>query len=52
MIVSAAFQANLDQQKTCVMPQLFELRPQVFFELYAEKGLWQDWLAKQPRPAE
>jgi uncharacterized protein (TIGR03663 family) len=52
MIVSAAFQANLDQQKTCVMPQLFELRPQVFFELYVEKGLWQDWLAKQPRPAE
>ncbi|HEX3797271.1 MAG TPA: flippase activity-associated protein Agl23 [Verrucomicrobiae bacterium] len=40
MIVSTAFQANLDQKKTHIMAGLFELRPQTFFELYVETNAW------------
>jgi predicted membrane-bound mannosyltransferase len=40
MIVSTAFQANLDQKKTHLMAGLFELRPQTFFELYVETNAW------------
>jgi len=26
----------------------FQLRPQVFLELYVDLNLWQSWLAKNP----
>jgi uncharacterized protein (TIGR03663 family) len=48
MIVSGALHAGLDEKQSHLMPQYFELRPQVFLELYVEKGLWSDWLAKHP----
>jgi hypothetical protein len=48
MIVSSQFKANLDEKKTHLMVGYFELRPQVFFELYVELGLWQAFLAQNP----
>ena len=48
MIVSAQFHAGLDEKKTHVMVGYFQLRPQVFLELYVELDLWQSWLAKNP----
>ena len=48
MIVSAQFHAGLDEKKTHVMVGYFQLRPQVFFELYVDLNLWQAWLAKNP----
>jgi predicted membrane-bound mannosyltransferase len=45
MIVSAQFRANFDEKKTHVMTGLFELRPNVFFELYVELELWKAFLA-------
>jgi uncharacterized protein (TIGR03663 family) len=40
MVVSTKFDANLDAKKTHLMAGLFEMRPQIFFELYAETNLW------------
>jgi uncharacterized protein (TIGR03663 family) len=48
MIVSAQFHAALDEKKTHVMVGYFQLRPQVFLELYVDLKLWQAWLAKNP----
>jgi uncharacterized protein (TIGR03663 family) len=48
MIVSAQFRAGLDEKKTHLMAGYFQLRPQVFFELYVDVKLWQAWLAKHP----
>jgi uncharacterized protein (TIGR03663 family) len=48
MIVSASLHAGLDEKKTHVMVGYFQLRPQVFFELYVDLKLWQDWLAQNP----
>ena len=48
MIVSANFQAGLDEKKTHVMVGYFQLRPQVFLELYVDVKLWQAYLAKNP----
>jgi uncharacterized protein (TIGR03663 family) len=48
MIVSGQFQAQLDANKTHVMPQFFELRPQVLLELYVEKDLWSTYLKQRP----
>jgi uncharacterized protein (TIGR03663 family) len=48
MIVSAQFHAGLDEKKTHVMVGYFQLRPQVFLELYVDLNLWQSWLAKNP----
>jgi len=48
MVVSAQFRAGLDEKKTHVMVGYFQLRPQVFLELYVELELWQRWLAKNP----
>ena len=48
MIVSAKFQAGLDEKKTHVMVGYFQLRPQVFLELYVDLPLWQAYLAKNP----
>jgi predicted membrane-bound mannosyltransferase len=48
MMVSAQLHAGLDEKKTHVMVGYFQLRPQVFLELYVELDLWQRWLAKNP----
>jgi uncharacterized protein (TIGR03663 family) len=50
MIASAKLQAGLDEKKTHVMVGYFQLRPQVFLELYVDLKLWQNWLAKNPPP--
>jgi uncharacterized protein (TIGR03663 family) len=52
MIVSSKLRAGLDAQKTHLMVRYYALRPQVLLELYVEKQLWQDWLAKRPPPPE
>ena len=48
MIVSAQFRAGLDEKKTHLMVGYFQLRPQVFLELYVDVKLWQAWLVKNP----
>jgi hypothetical protein len=48
MIVSANLHASLDEQKTHIMVGYFQLRPQVFLELYVDSHLWQAWLAHNP----
>jgi uncharacterized protein (TIGR03663 family) len=50
MIVSSKLQAALDEKKTHVMAGYFQLRPQVFFELYVELDLWRAYLAANPQP--
>jgi len=40
MIASAKLEAKLDEKKTHLMVGYFELRPQVFLELYVQKQLW------------
>jgi predicted membrane-bound mannosyltransferase len=47
MVVSAQLRAGLDEKGTHLMVGYFQLRPQVFFELYVEKGLWTAWLARR-----
>ncbi len=49
MIVSAKFRANLDDKRTHAMVGLFELRPNVFFELYVEAGLWKAYVEGSSR---
>jgi uncharacterized protein (TIGR03663 family) len=48
MIVSSQIHAALDEKKTHVMVGYFQLRPQVFLELYVDLGLWKDYLARNP----
>jgi len=48
MIVSADLRAGLDEKKTHLMVGYFQLRPQVFLELYVDLSLWQAWLARNP----
>jgi uncharacterized protein (TIGR03663 family) len=48
MIVSASLHAGLDENRTHVMVGYFQLRPQVFLELYVDLNLWQAYLAKNP----
>ena len=45
MIVSAQLGAALDEKKTHLMVGYFQLRPQVFMELYVQLDLWKQWLA-------
>jgi uncharacterized protein (TIGR03663 family) len=52
MIVSAKLHAALDEKQTHVMVGYFQLRPQVFLELYVELKLWQAWLAQNPPKAD
>jgi hypothetical protein len=52
MIVSAKLHAGLDEKKTHVMVGYFQLRPQVFLELYVELKLWQAYLTKIPPKSE
>ena len=46
MIVSSEFQAAFDErpEKTHLMAGYFQLRPQVFFELYVEINLWREYV--------
>jgi uncharacterized protein (TIGR03663 family) len=46
MIVSAKLRANLDEKKTHLMVGYFEMRPQLFFELYVQLDLWRAFLAQ------
>ena len=49
MIVSAQFHANFDEKRTHAMVEMFELRPNVFFELYVEAGLWKRYVEELHR---
>ena len=49
MIVSASLHAALDESKTHLMVGYFQLRPQVFFELYVQLDLWRAYL-RENRP--
>ena len=51
MVVSSKFDARLDEPKTHLMVGYFQLRPQIFFELYVERGLWTAYLSKHPAPS-
>jgi predicted membrane-bound mannosyltransferase len=46
VIASAKLNLRLDAQGTHVMVGYFELRPQVFLELYVERGLWEQYLKR------
>jgi uncharacterized protein (TIGR03663 family) len=48
MVVSANLRAALDEKKTHLMVGYFQLRPQLFLELYVQLDLWQEWLAHRP----
>ncbi len=48
MIVAAGLNARLDEKKTHLMVGYFELRPEVFLELYVELDLWKRYLADNP----
>ena len=48
MVVSAQFNAQLDRTHTHLMVGYFELRPQVFLELYVQKDLWSAYLKQRP----
>jgi len=48
MIVSAELRASLDEKATHLMVGYFQIRPQVFLELYVDVKLWQAWLARNP----
>jgi uncharacterized protein (TIGR03663 family) len=50
MIVSTALQAGFDErpQKTHLMAGYFELRPNVFFELYVSADLWAQYVKTLP----
>jgi uncharacterized protein (TIGR03663 family) len=48
MVVSAKLHAALDDKKTHLMVRYFQLRPQLFVELYVQRDLWQEWLAHKP----
>jgi uncharacterized protein (TIGR03663 family) len=44
MVVSTKLNAGLDKQGTHIMAGLFELRPDVFLELYVKTNLWRAYL--------
>jgi len=52
MMVSAKFNAMLDDKKTHLMVGIFQLRPQVFLELYVQIDLWRAYLATKPSEPE
>jgi predicted membrane-bound mannosyltransferase len=51
MIVSTALHAAFDErpQKTHLMAGFFELRPNVFFELYVSIDLWAEYIKTLPK---
>ncbi len=52
MIVSAKFNAALDEKKTHVMVGYFKLRQDVFLQLYVQVDLWRAYLESRPKQAE
>jgi hypothetical protein len=50
MIVSSKFEAAFDERadKTHLMAGYFQLRPQVFLELYVEINLWRAYIQSRP----
>ena len=46
VIANAKLNLRLDAQETHVMVGYYELRPQVFLELYVERGLWEKFLKR------
>ncbi len=52
MVVSAKLHAALDEKKPHLMIGYFQLRPQLFFELYVQADLWREWLARHPATGE
>lgn len=50
MLVSSEFQAAFDERpdKTHLMAGIFQLRPQVFLELYVEINLWREYVKTLP----
>jgi uncharacterized protein (TIGR03663 family) len=54
MVVSSQFEAAFDErpEKTHLMAGYFQLRPQVFLELYVETGLWRAYVETLPRDEE
>jgi uncharacterized protein (TIGR03663 family) len=50
MIVSSEFRAAFDErpEKSHLMAGYFQLRPQVFFELYVDINLWRDYVKTLP----
>ena len=51
MLVSARLDARLDDKsgKAYIMAEFYELRPNVFMELYVERGLWEKFVATLPK---
>ena len=51
MLVSAKLNARLDEKsdKKWIMTGYYELRPNVFLELYVERSLWEKFVATLPR---
>ena len=54
VLVSAKLNAALDEKssKAWIMTGYYELRPNVFLELYVERGLWEKFVATLPRTEE
>jgi uncharacterized protein (TIGR03663 family) len=52
MIVAANAHAALDEKKTHLMVRYYQLRPQLFLELYVDLDLWKEWLAHRPPNAD
>lgn len=52
IIASTRFSSGLEEQKTHTMIGFFELRPQVFLQVYVEAGLWKSYLANRPQNAD
>jgi hypothetical protein len=51
ILASYSLHAQLDEKsnKRYIMAELYELRPNVFLELYVERGLWEKFVATLPR---
>ncbi|NOS70316.1 MAG: TIGR03663 family protein [Verrucomicrobia bacterium] len=51
MLVSARLDAKLDDKsaKAYIMAEFYELRPNVFIELYVERRLWEKFVATLPK---
>jgi hypothetical protein len=54
ILASAKLGAALDDKsnKAYIMTGYYELRPNVFFELYVERGLWEKFVATLPRDSD
>jgi len=54
ILTSAKLAAALDDKsdKKWIMTGYYELRPNVFFELYVERGLWEQFVATLPRDSD